>query len=125
MQELNDEQMNEVSGGSWGASQSIDFSRTKKTGHYFYPSASVKKTGTQLTLKPGASRQKITTALGVKKVKIGTGSYTYKDSKGKTHPVIHVDISGMGKGFIHADFKNYIVKGNQLGGVKNARNQLR
>lgn len=126
MQELNDEEMNEVSGGAWGAQQQLDFSRTKLTTHYFYPKASVTKKGSQIVLKPGASREKITTAWGVKKLKIGSGSFTYKDSKGKVHNMIHVDIQGKGVGYINAGFQNYIVKGNQLGGtIKRNTNRLK
>lgn len=126
MQELNDEQMNEVSGGGWGAQQQIDFSKTKKTTHYFYPEASVRVSGGQISLKPGASRQKITTAWGVKKVKIDSGSYTYKTSKGQSESMIHINITGIGKGYIHAGFKNYIVTGNQLGGtIKRKTNKLK
>ena len=109
MQELNDEEMNEVSGGGWGKTKKINFSKTTAS-HYFYPKTSVIVSGRQISLRAGASRQKITSAWGVKKVKISSGNYTYKTKNGKTETMIYVEISDIGKGYIHSGFQKYIVK---------------
>lgn len=108
MQELNDNEMQEISGGSWGSQKKIDFSKMVKTNHYFYPKASVTLTGNTIKLKKGASRTLLTKQLGTKTITVGTAQYNYVNSKGTQKQMIHVKLGGFGEGYINAAFTRLI-----------------
>ena len=119
MQELKDDELKMVDGGSWGSIVTVDLSKMKSPdSHYFYPNGClVKNTDGTYSYDPSKGIQKIKISVNwdALSCRFGTSVLQFKTANQKIQPIVHCFIidSGGGsisnqKGYIHAGFRNLI-----------------